>query len=73
MNYPVTIDNGGTVANRVRLQFCSVFRSASVGGQAVSDIGVAVIHGGMSTFLAVVLLSLSSSYVFRVRESNREE
>ncbi|CAM9570116.1 unnamed protein product, partial [Laminaria digitata] len=34
--------------------------------QAVSDIGVAVIHGGVSTFLAVVLLSLSSSYVFRV-------
>eukprot|EP00752_Nemacystus_decipiens_P003771 g3472.t1 len=34
--------------------------------QAVSDIGVAVIHGGVSTFLAVVLLSLSASYVFRV-------
>ncbi|CAM9184613.1 unnamed protein product, partial [Scytosiphon promiscuus] len=34
--------------------------------QAVSDIGVAVVHGGMSTFLAVVLLSLSASYVFRV-------
>eukprot|EP00904_Undaria_pinnatifida_P001827 jgi/Undpi1/11645/HiC_scaffold_36.g13940.m1 len=34
--------------------------------QAISDIGVAVIHGGVSTFLAVVLLSQSSSYVFRV-------
>eukprot|EP00903_Cladosiphon_okamuranus_P007237 g7024.t1 len=34
--------------------------------QAMSDIGVAVIHGGMSTFLAVVLLSVSSTYVFRV-------
>eukprot|EP00903_Cladosiphon_okamuranus_P017671 g16272.t1 len=34
--------------------------------QSVSDIGVAVIHGGVSTFLAVVLLSLSASYVFRV-------
>ncbi|CAN0219603.1 unnamed protein product [Pylaiella littoralis] len=34
--------------------------------QAVSDIGVAVVHGGLSTFLAVVLLSLSASYVFRV-------
>eukprot|EP00752_Nemacystus_decipiens_P002680 g2506.t1 len=34
--------------------------------QAVSDIGVAVVHGGMSTFLAVILLSVSSSYVFRV-------
>ena len=36
--------------------------------QAVSDIGVAVIHGGVSTFLAVVLLSLSASYVFRVSD-----
>lgn len=35
--------------------------------QALSDIGVAVIHGGVSTFLAVVLLSASASYVFRVR------
>lgn len=34
--------------------------------QALADIGVAVIHGGVSTFLAVVLLSASSSYVFRV-------
>ncbi|CAM9219494.1 unnamed protein product [Ectocarpus sp. 6 AP-2014] len=34
--------------------------------QALADIGVAVIHGGVSTFLAVVLLSLSASYVFRV-------
>lgn len=36
--------------------------------QAVSDIGVAVVHGGISTFLAVVLLSFSASYVFRVSE-----
>lgn len=40
--------------------------------QALADIGVAVIHGGVSTFLAVVLLSLSASYVFRVRERERE-
>ncbi|CAN0035657.1 unnamed protein product, partial [Choristocarpus tenellus] len=34
--------------------------------KALADIGVAVVHGGVSTFLAVVLLSLSSSFVFRV-------
>ncbi|CAM9640392.1 unnamed protein product, partial [Discosporangium mesarthrocarpum] len=34
--------------------------------KSLADIGVAVIHGGVSTFLAVVLLSLSESYVFRV-------
>ena len=31
---------------------------------ALSEIGPAVIHGGMSTFLAFVLLAASESYVF---------
>ncbi len=52
-------------------QFPFIFRSGD-SCQAMSDIGVAVFHGGMSTFLAVVLLSASSSYVFRVRERERE-
>ena len=34
--------------------------------QALSDIGAAVLNGAVSTFLAVVVLSLSDSYVFRV-------
>lgn len=34
---------------------------------------MAVVHGGMSTFLAVVLLSLSASYVFRVRETGQRK
>uniref|UniRef100_A0A7S1U0H9 SSD domain-containing protein n=2 Tax=Phaeomonas parva TaxID=124430 RepID=A0A7S1U0H9_9STRA len=33
---------------------------------ALSDIGAAVLNGAISTFLAVVLLSQSDSYVFRV-------
>ena len=32
--------------------------------QALSDIGPAVFNGGVSTFLAFVLLSASGSYVF---------
>ena len=31
---------------------------------ALSEIGPAVIHGGMSTFLAFILLAASESYVF---------
>merc|ERR1719329_1180027 len=33
---------------------------------ALADIGAAVLNGGISTFLAVLLLSGSQSYVFRV-------
>ena len=33
---------------------------------ALSDIGAAVLNGGFSTFLAVLLLAASKSYVFRV-------
>jgi len=33
--------------------------------ESLSNIGPAVIHGGMSTFLAFVLLSASTSYIFR--------
>ena len=33
---------------------------------ALADIGAAVVNGGLSTFLAVLLLSGSKSYVFRV-------
>ena len=32
----------------------------------LKDVGAAVLNGGVSTFLAVVLLAGSSSYVFRV-------
>ena len=31
---------------------------------ALTEIGPAVIHGGMSTFLAFILLAASESYVF---------
>ena len=34
--------------------------------RALEEMGVPVIHGAISTFLAVVVLSSSSSYVFRV-------
>merc|ERR1711968_182566 len=33
--------------------------------QAVAEIGASVINGGVSTFLAVLMLSVSRSYVFR--------
>ena len=32
----------------------------------LADVGAAVLNGGVSTFLAVMLLALSKSYVFRV-------
>lgn len=32
----------------------------------MDEIGVSVINGGLSTFLAVVSLSISESYVFQV-------
>jgi len=34
--------------------------------KCLADVGAAVLNGGVSTFLAVLLLSLSKSYVFRV-------
>jgi len=34
--------------------------------RAVSEMGVAVIHGAFSTFLAVLVLSNANSYIFRV-------
>ena len=34
--------------------------------RALEEMGVPVIHGAISTFLAVVVLSISKSYVFRV-------
>jgi Niemann-Pick C1 protein len=34
--------------------------------KALEEMGVAVIHGAFSTFLAVVVLSVSKSYIFRV-------
>ena len=37
---------------------------------ALKDVGAAVLNGGISTFLAVVFLSGSASYVFRVLFKN---
>merc|ERR1719387_862359 len=34
--------------------------------KAVEEMGTAVIHGAFSTFLAVLILSVSQSYIFRV-------
>ena len=34
--------------------------------KALEEMGTAVIHGAFSTFLAVVVLSVSKSYIFRI-------
>merc|ERR1719326_330625 len=34
--------------------------------KALEEMGTAVIHGAFSTFLAVLILSMSQSYIFRI-------
>ena len=34
--------------------------------KAIEEMGTAVIHGGVSTFIAVLVLAFAKSYVFRV-------
>jgi predicted RND superfamily exporter protein len=65
----VCIAVGLAVDYSAHIGHCFMTKSGTRGERVIAslgDVGAAVMNGGMSTFLAVMLLALSKSYVFRV-------